>query len=52
VAKATVDRTDRELDAPKETLNLDSHVVNQKLGDKKVAERLTDEVVGQDSPVL
>ena len=52
VARATIDRTDRELDAPKETLDLNSHVVNQKLGDKKVAERLADEVVSQDSPVL
>jgi len=50
--KATVDLTDRKLDASEETLNLDSHVVNQKLGDEKVAERLADEVVCQDPPVL
>lgn len=44
--------TDRKLDASEETLNLYSHVVDQKLGDEKVAKRLADEVVGQDSPVL
>ena len=52
MVKAAIDRTDRKLGAPEETLNLDSHVVDQEFDDEKVAERLADEMMGQDSPVL
>jgi len=45
-------RTDRKLDTPEETFYLNPHVVNQELGDEKVAEGLTDEVVGKESPIL
>ena len=52
VVKDTTDRTDRKLDAPKESLNLNADIVYQEFGDKKVAEGLADEVVGQEPPVL
>jgi hypothetical protein len=45
-------RTDRKLDAPEKTFNLNSHVVNQELNDEKVTVGLTGEVVGQESPIL
>lgn len=45
--KDPTSRTDRKLDAPEKTLNLNSHVVNQEFGDKKDTEGLAGEVVGQ-----
>jgi hypothetical protein len=39
-------RTDRKLDAPEKTFNLNSHVVNQELNDEKVTVGLTGEMVG------
>ena len=50
--EGTMDLTDRKLDAPEETLNLNAHVVDQELGDEKVAEGLAHEVVGQEPPIL
>jgi hypothetical protein len=51
-AEDTTSRTNRKLDTPETTLHLNAHVVDQEFGDEKVTEGLTDEVVGQESPVL
>ena len=50
--KNTTDETDRKLDTPEETLDLNAHIVDQKLGDEKVGGGLTNAVVGQKPPVL
>ena len=50
--KNTTGKTDRKLDTPEETLDLNAHVVDQELGDEKVGGGLTDAVVSQKPPVL
>lgn len=52
MVKDTTGGTDRKLDAPEETLDLNARMVDQELGDKQITEGLADEMVGQESPVL
>jgi len=52
VVTDTTGRTDRKLDAPEETLNLNARMVNQELGDEQITEGLADKMVGHESPVL
>lgn len=45
-------RTNRKLDTPEKTFDLNSHVVNQEFSNKKGTEGLAGKVMGQQPPIL